>query len=685
MHWSYNIPHLFNILVKFRSHAVGLVADIEKAFLMVGIADVDRDMLRFLWVKNIHEEIPEIIEYRFARLVFGLRPSPAMLGATIDHHLKFYEDKDPVAVRVSKNSLYVDDLVSGAPSDHEALDIYKGTKGIMLAGGFNLGKWASNSNTVVKAITQAEGKVDSNNIPVPESVDTIEPSPPAVIEETKSYTKTTIGQEIAAAKDKCVKVLGTLWNTKNDTFMFDFSGLVKYARSLPVTKRSVLKVTSKIFDPVGFLTPFVIMMKALFQELCIEGNEWYDELKEGLRARWNTLLVELSTLNDLRIQRCYFKSTEKPMKTELHGFSDASKIAYAAVIYMRSLYESGNVEVKLVASKSKVAPLKGQTIPRLELLGATILARLIAKVHECLFEGDCNDQKIEIINWTDSMTVLCSIANDKLWKQYVMHRVEEIRRLTAKDSWRFCPGTENPADLPSRGVKADDLVSNRLWWDGPEFLHKSEHEWPKHSSEKPDTALAEEVKKQPVVTHSLITKGSKPNPLDITKSMECEIFGTLIRLFRVTAYVLRFINNIKKTTKNLKPTKTMKPKGLSASEINAAENIWIRSIQNASFPLEIEYLSGKRHGSIPNRVLQFGLFIDEKGLLRCEGRINKANIPRESKNPILLPSKHPIVDLIVRDVHHQVKHNGIRDTLTTVRERFWILRGREVVKRILKK
>ena len=116
-----------------------------------------------------------------------------------------------------------------------------------------------------------------------------------MIEETESYTKTTIGQEIAAAKDKCVKVLGALWNTKNDTYMFDFSGLVKYARSLPVTKRSVLKVTSKIFDPVGFLTLFVIMMKALFQELCIEGNEWDDKLKEGLRARWNTLLVELST------------------------------------------------------------------------------------------------------------------------------------------------------------------------------------------------------------------------------------------------------------------------------------------------------------------------------------------------------------------------------------------------------
>ena len=688
-----NIPHLFNILVKFRSHAVGLVADIEKAYLMVGIDHVDRDMLRFLWVKNIQEPIPEIIEFRFTRLVFGLRPSPAMLGATINHHLNLYEDENPDAVKVLKNGLYVDDLVSGAPSDDEALDIYKGTKGIMLAGGFNLRKWASNSNTVVETITQAESNIDSNNKPssqamieVPSSPTVIkEPSSPIVMEETESYTKTTIGQETTVTKDKCIKVLGVLWDTENDTFMFEFSSLVQYARSLPATKRSVLKVTSKIFDPVGFLTPFVIKMKALFQELCVEGSEWDDKLKDGLRTKWNTILVELNTLNDLRIQRCYFKFTEKPMKIQLHGFSDASKIAYAAVIYMRSLYESGNIEVRLVASKSKVAPLKGQTIPRLELLGANILARLIATVQGCLFEDNCNNQEVEIINWTDSMTVLCWIANDKLWKQYVMHRVEEIRRLTSKDSWRFCPGTENPADLPSRGVKANDLVSNKLWWEGPEFLQKSEDEWPKCSSEEPDTALNEVVKKQPAVTHSLVTKGSNPNPPDIAKSMNCENFCTLTRLFRVTAYVLRFINNVKKSTRDRKITKMTKPKDLSASEINAAENIWIRSIQNVSFPSEIEYLLSKSQGSIPNRVRQFGLFIDEQELLRCEGRIDKANIPRESKNPMLLPAKHPIIDLIVRDVHHRVKHNGIRDTLTTTRERFWILRGREVVKRILKK
>ena len=150
------IPHLFNILVRFRSYAVGLVADIEKAFLMVGIDENDRDMLRFLWITNVYEPVPEVVQYRFARLVFGLRPSPAILGATIDHHLKINEATQPRAAKVLKDGLYVDDLVTGGENDDEALDIYKDTKGLMSVGGFNLRKWKSNSDNVMKAINRME-------------------------------------------------------------------------------------------------------------------------------------------------------------------------------------------------------------------------------------------------------------------------------------------------------------------------------------------------------------------------------------------------------------------------------------------------------------------------------------------------------------------------------------------------
>ena len=165
------------------------------------------------------------------------------------------------------------------------------------------------------------------------------------------------------------------------------------------------------------------------------------------------------------------------------------------------------------------------------------------------------------------MTVLCWIGNNTLWKQYVMRRGRD----SSIDLQGFMEALSRYEEPRRFAISWSE--SKRPWWEDPEFLQKSEDEWPKCSSEEPDTALNEVVKKQPVVTHSLVTKGSKQNPPDITKSMNCENFCTLTRLFRVTAYVLRFINNVKKSTKDRKIMKTTKPKDLSASEINAAENI----------------------------------------------------------------------------------------------------------------
>ena len=143
--------------------------------------------------------------------------------------------------------------------------------------------------------------------------------------------------------------------------------------------------------------------------------------------------------------------------------------------------------------------------------------------------------------------------------------------------------------------------------------------------------------------------------------------------------------NILRLVKGRSNEKDMVRKELMATEIDVAESIWVRSIQNLYFSPEIGYLSNKHEQSMPSRVGQFGLFIDEKGLLKCKGRINLANVPTQSKNPLLLPAKHPLTDLVVRDAHQRVKHNGIRDTLTTIRERFWILRGREVVTHVLRR
>ena len=138
-------------------------------------------------------------------------------------------------------------------------------------------------------------------------------------------------------------------------------------------------------------------MKILFQEPCLDKIDWDSELQGTLLLTWNTLLEELKCLYNVRIPRCYFLSS--PIEIELHGFSDASNRANAAVIYMRSLYQDGRVDVRLVASKSRVAPLKKQSIPRLELLGAVLLVRLVHKFNSA-------GKQLKTINWTDSMTTL---------------------------------------------------------------------------------------------------------------------------------------------------------------------------------------------------------------------------------------------------------------------------------------
>jgi hypothetical protein len=416
-----------------------------------------------------------------------------------------------------------------------------------------------------------------------------------------------------------------------------------------------------------------------FQQLCLAKTNWDEELDEPIRREWNILLEELSQLNIVSLPRCYFAITIQPISIQVHGFSDASKRAYAAVTYLRTVYENGQVDVKFITSKAKVAPTKPQTIPRLELLGATILARLVHSI--------CNTLSLDaaVFYWVDSTAVLCWIRNKRLWRQYVQNRINEIRELSSPERWNFCPGVLNPADLPSRGI-ADNLRDNEsIWFKGPEFLSKPENQWPNDPVGESSVAYDEAVKSPCDVVHSLTVDSSETEStkMDINAIIDIDRFGNYKKLLRVTACVLAFINALKK--KNVsKPTQSVQLSFLTAKEIELAELAWIKSIQGSSFAKELEYLIHKPKASPPQYVQQFGLYIDKNGILRCKGRIDNSTLDFDSKHPILLPSKHRFIELLVRDVHESVKHNGIRDTLTTTRERYWIIRGRELVKKVIK-
>lgn len=303
-----------------------------------------------------------------------------------------------------------------------------------------------------------------------------------------------------------------------------------------------------------------------------------------------------------------------------------------------------------------MAPLKRQSIPRLELLGAKILARLMYTVQGLLKATLRNP---EMYYWTDSITVLCWIKHDRPWKQYIQRRVEEIHKLTERSAWKFGPGKENPADIPPRSCNVKDLINNTLWWKGPSYLRGPSDSWPRVPTHLETEGAREELKKcPPLITYTLANPSIQLNKatVNLEKVMEINRYGSKLRLLRITATILVATEIFMKTRKD-------KPKGVMPHDMARAERCWIRTVQYQSFEVEYRQLQG---GKKEVTLKQLSLFMDD-GVIRCRGRINQAAVPVTAKNPILLPPKHWFTTLIIRDRHELVHHNGIGETLNSVR------------------
>ena len=277
-------------------------------------------------------------------------------------------------------------------------------------------------------------------------------------EKEESYSRSSTGSLHSVKRIEHIKLPGVIWDNHADQLVFKFDDLIDYANTLPLSKRSVLKISAKIFDPLGLFGPFVIRLKIIFRKLCMEKVEWDDSLQGDLLNQWKSILTELGTLSNIRIDRCYFTMQATLVDLQLHGFCDASVDAYAAVVYLQVTYSDNSV-TRILASKTRVTPLKAQTIPRLELLSAVILTRLVTTIRDCL----SSLKIVKLFLWTDSMVALCWLHSSKLCRQYVSSRINEINQLTSKEVWHHCPGSLNPADLPSRGVKGSELPHNSIW------------------------------------------------------------------------------------------------------------------------------------------------------------------------------------------------------------------------------
>ena len=362
-----------------------------------------------------------------------------------------------------------------------------------------------------------------------------------------------------------------------------------------------------------------------------------ETLRGTLLGKWNSLLNKIRCFEIVRIPRCYFTAT--PVEIQVHASSDASQHAYAAVVFLRSCY------ARLTAPKSKVVLMTKQSIPHLKLLGALSLAWLVNKFK--VSTGDIH----KTIYWTDSMTTLCWIKNQRVWKSYVQHWVNEIHNLTTKDSWWHCPGHLNLVDLPSRGLTAKALVACKTWWKGPNFLYLHESECPENrtTQSEDEVALQEVVKNPPVTVHSLVNAFASMPERKIDQIIDINRFHDLTKVLHVTALVLKAVKCFKSQVTDKKSTVKERMR-LNAADLKEAKHLWIRSVQTSAFFKEIAFLLSKNQSSAPpSYVTQFGLFLDG-GIIKCKGNLNNAQLlwtqrtpfyyQRSTNSPVYWSSSH---------------------------------------------
>lgn len=426
------LEDLTELIIKFRCYPIGLTADVEKAFLQVGLQEPDRDVTRFLWLKNLNEPATEsnLLHLRFTRVPFGIISSPFMLNATIKHHLLMAEKE---SVRRIAKDIYVDNLVTGVNNVKEALDLYHDSKETFNQISMNLREWSSNSKKVLQKIPDA-------------------------------------------CPDKVVKVLGLNWHLQDDTLHLR-TKLVKN----PNTKRGILKTVASMYDPCGYVVPTLLSAKLLLQDLWKMKLKWDAPLPEDITNKWNDIQQHFEEIKDVNLSRCFLDNIEDN-DCQLHCFTDSSTRAYAASVYI-----VGKNQKSFVMGKSRLVPIKDQEhlkIPRLELLGVLIGSRLMQYVRKCI-----NRKVKKQILWTDSQIVIDWLKSNKLLTPFVSRRVEEIKK--NKDLiFRYVPSELNPADVATRPT---DLKSDReKWLSGPDFLLQESSSWPT-STIRQDVLLAGEV------------------------------------------------------------------------------------------------------------------------------------------------------------------------------------------------
>lgn len=391
-----------------------------------------------------------------------------------------------------------------------------------------------------------------------------------------------------------------------------------------------------VFDPFGFLADKMVTAKILLKQTWSQGIDWDEELPRDLAVKFQSLLDAMHSISSFRVPRCHSLLLPFAIDLQLHIFTDASENAMAAVSFWR-IETSTKVEVSFVFGKSRTAPKKMTTIPRLELEAAVLGSRMKETI-----ETQYSIKPKQCFIWTDSRTVFLWINSEaRKYKPYVMHRIAEIIDNLQGAECRWLPTDLNPADEGTREKEPIRFGTLTPWIQGPAFLLNASSEWPTNPNNLQTYEVTEEVKQSPVQMLLI-------SPSEVCLMPLLSRFSKYYRLLRATAWVKRAAEMFRKRGK----------KGeLKILEIDTAERFLCRMVQLEVYPCEIAALEKGQMVETTSDIWRLSPTLDTDKLLRCQGRIDAADIiPWATRRPIILPNKHYFTDLVIDYFHRQLQH-----------------------------
>lgn len=454
-----------------------------------------------------------------------------------------------------------------------------------------------------------------------------------------------------------IKVLGMMWNKTNNTLSIKLnSDLIKG----PGTKRKFLAFCASIYDPLGLYSPATLELKLFLQQCWKDKFTWDEILPTCLEARRIKLSTDVSSLPSLEIPRTLWQISAN--KYESHVFCDALKKAYACAAYLLCYSCDGkSTAAGLIYSKVRLSPLnenktkksnENATILRLELLGVSIVSFIITYLQK-----ELNISINGTYLWTDATTVLQWLCSSSVLPKFVSNQIQKIKRVPNVHI-QYVPTETNPADIATRGLKASLLLNSDLWWRGPYWLTQRS-QWPS-TTETTQPYITPVLLLTERNVNSLLTDNLEKNPKLTRWSSYIKIFEMVWKFILIR---LKFPSRLRYLAANLRVE---------------GKILLVRQIQ-------LKYLKGEilklRIGIKPKSPLD--LKLDDRNLIRCEGRLSNAKLPWTMLEPILLSRKSRLTKLYINKIHIINHHVGARHTSASVREQYCIEKGLSLVKSVI--